>query len=91
MPLRETLSGYWRSLQGELFPALEEELGPLGERYRDLVTVLELARVEAFVNHWPGQLGRLHEAVIAKTQGARLVGHSGRDATAIEARGRTAK
>ena len=44
MPLRETLSGYWQSLQGELFPALEEELGPLGERYRDLVTVLELAR-----------------------------------------------
>ena len=58
MPLRETLSGYWQSLQGELFPTLEEELGPLGERYRDLVTVLELARVEAFVKHWPGLVGR---------------------------------
>ena len=158
MPLRETLSGYWQSLQGELFPALEEELGPLGERYRDLVTVLELARVEALVKHWPGLVGRprkdraalargfvakavfniaqtdmlierlmldktlrricgwsragavpseatfsrafaefaasalpgrLHEAVIAKTQGARLVGHISRDATAIEARERT--
>ena len=53
MPLRETLSGYWRSLQGELFPALEAELGPLGERYFDLVTVLELARVEASVKHRP--------------------------------------
>ena len=160
MPLRETLSGYWQSLQGELFPALEEELGPLGERYRDLVTVLELARVEAFVKDWPGLVGRprkdraalargfvakavfniaqtdtlierlkldktlrrlcgwtrlgavpseatfsrafgefaasalpgrLHEAVIAKTQGARLVGHIARDSTAIEARERTPK
>jgi len=160
MPLRETLSGYWQSLQGELFPALEEELGPLGKRYRDLVTVLELARVEALVRDWPGLVGRprkdraalargfiakavfniaqtdmlierlvldkalrrlcgwtrvgavpsaatfsrafaefaasdlpgrLHEAVIAKTQGARLVGHVARDSTAIEARERTAR
>ncbi len=160
MPLGETLSGYWRSLQGELFPALEEELGPLGERYRNLVTVLELVRVEALVKHWPSLVGRpradraalargfvakavfniaqtnmlierlvldktlrrlcgwtragavpsaatfsrafaefaasalsfrLHEAVIAKTQRARLVGHISRDATAIEARERTPK
>ncbi len=160
MPLQQTLSGYWQSLQGELFPALEEELGPLGERYRNLVTVLELARVEALVRDWPGLVGRpgkdraalargfvakavfniaqtdmlierlvldkalrrlcgwtrvgavpsaatfsrafaefaasdlpgrLHEAVIAKTQGARLVGHVARDSTAIEARERPAK
>ncbi len=58
MPLRETLSSYWQSLQGELFPKLEEELGPLGERYRDLVTVLELARLEAVVKDWPGLVGR---------------------------------
>ena len=151
MPLRETLSDYWRTLQGELFPALEEELGPLGERYRDLVTVLELARLEAYVKHWPGLVGRprkdraalarsfvakavfnigqtdmlnerlkldkalrrlcgwtrvgavlheatlsrafaefaaselpsrLHEAVIAKTPGERLVGHISRDSAA---------
>ncbi len=160
MPLREILSGYWQSLQGELFPALEEELGPLSERHRDLVTVLELARVEAFVKDWPGLVGRpkkdraalarsfvakavfniaqtnmlierletdkplrrlcgwervgavphestfsrafaefsaselpcrLHEAMIAKTQGERLVGHISRDSTAIEARERCPK
>ncbi len=160
MPLGEMLSGYWQSLQGELFPALEEELGPLGERYRDLVTVLELARVEAFVKEWPGLVGRprkdraalarsfvakavfniaqsdmlierlkldkalrrlcgwtrvgavpsastfsrafaefaasglpgrLHEAMIAKTQARRLVGHISRDSTAIEARERSPK
>jgi len=58
MPLDETLSGYWRSIQGQLFPCLEEELGPLGERHKQLVTVLELVRVEAFVNHWHGLPGR---------------------------------
>ena len=160
MPLREMLSGYWQCLQGELFPALEEELGPLGERHRNLVVVLELARVEAFVKDWPGLVGRprtdraalarafvakavfnmaqttllierlmldkalrrlcgwtrlgavpsaatfsrafaefaasalpgrLHEAVIARTQGERLVGHISRDATAIETRERPPK
>ena len=160
MPLRETLSSYWQSLQGELFPALEEELGPLGERYRNLVTVLELARLEALVKDWPGLVGRprkdraalarafiakavfniaqtnmlierlaldktlrrlcgwtragavpseatfsrafaefaasrlpgcLHQAVIVKTQGSRLVGHVARDSTAIEARERSPK
>lgn len=160
MPLGEMLSAYWHSLQGELFPALEEELGPLGERHRDLVTVLELARVEVFVRHCPGLVGRprkdraalargfvakavfniaetamlverlkldktlrrlcgwprlgavpseatfsrafaefaasalperLHEAMIARTQGTRLVGHIARDSTAIEARERTVR
>jgi len=58
MPLRETLSGYWHTFQGELFPWLEEDLGPLGERHRQLVTVLELVRVESFLRHWHGLPGR---------------------------------
>ncbi len=41
--LKQTLS--WR-FQRELFPWLEEALGPLGERYQRLVRVLELMRVE---------------------------------------------
>ncbi len=32
MPLRAALSGYWRTIQGDLCPWLEEELGPLSER-----------------------------------------------------------
>ena len=59
MPLNETLSGYWRSIQGQLFPCLEEELGPLGERHKQLVTVLELVRVEAFVN-WSSPKEMVH-------------------------------
>ena len=58
MPLRETLSGYWQTIQGDLFPWLEEELGPLSERHKHLVTALEVARVEVFLGHWRGVPGR---------------------------------
>ena len=44
MPLRESLSVYWQRLQGELFPSLAAELGPLNEKHRHLVTVLDLVR-----------------------------------------------
>ena len=57
MPLRETLLGYWRTIQGELFPWPEEELRPLSERHKHLVTALEVARVEVFLGHWHGVPG----------------------------------
>lgn len=160
MPLAETLSGYWRTIQGDLFPWLEEELGPLSGRYKRLVTALEVARVEVFLSSWHGAPGRppsdraalarafvakavfnlattrmlierllvdnslrrlcgwarvgavpseatfsrafaefarsalpgrVHAALIEKTQRDRLVGHISRDSTAIEARQRTVK
>ena len=47
MPLREMLSDYWCAFQQELFPRLESEFGPMGERYALFVAVLELVRVEA--------------------------------------------
>ena len=49
MSLREMLSDYWYAIQQELFPRLESELGPLGERYELFVAVLELVRVEALL------------------------------------------
>lgn len=58
MPLAEMLSDYWHTIQGHLFPWLEEELGPLGEHHRRFVTVIETVRLEAFVRHWPGLPGR---------------------------------
>ena len=42
LPLKQTLSRHWFRFQRELFPWLEEALGPLGERYGRLVRVLEL-------------------------------------------------
>ena len=47
MSLRAILSEYWFAIQQELFPALKEELGPLGERYQTLIAVLEFVRVES--------------------------------------------
>jgi len=58
MPLADTLSEYWRTLQCDLFPWLEDDLGPLGEHHRRFVTVIETVRLEAFVSHWSGLPGR---------------------------------
>ena len=58
MSLRDSLSMYWPTIQGNLFPWLEEELGPLTEKQQQLVTVLEIVRLEAFLRHWPGMVGR---------------------------------
>ena len=45
----------------ELFPRLESELGPMGERYELFVAVLELVRVEALLPYFRGQVGRPEE------------------------------
>ena len=54
MSLSETLSQYWLSFQHGLFPWLAEELGPLSERHKRLVQVLEFVRVEELL---PGTRG----------------------------------
>ena len=51
----------WYAFQQELFPSLESELGPMGERYELFVTVLELVRVEALLPYFRGQVGRPEE------------------------------
>ena len=58
MSLREMLSDYWYAFQQQLFPRLESELGPMGERYEFFVTVLELVRVEAHLPYIHGLVGR---------------------------------
>ena len=61
MSLREMLSDYWFAFQQELFPRLESELGPMGERYELFISVLELVRVEALLPYFRGQVGRPEE------------------------------
>ena len=61
MPLRTILSDYWFAIQQELFPALKEDLGPLGERYESLIAVLELVRVERLLPYFHGLPGRPQE------------------------------
>ncbi|MCE2475837.1 MAG: hypothetical protein J4F47_09815 [Alphaproteobacteria bacterium] len=60
MSLRAGRSEYQAAFQGELFPALEEALGPLPERSGRFVQVLEFVLVAAVVlPAWPGGPGRL--------------------------------
>ncbi|MCY3983275.1 MAG: hypothetical protein OXD29_12635 [Roseovarius sp.] len=49
MPVANTISDVWCRFQEELFPALTEIPGPLSDRHRKLVTVLEFATPERFV------------------------------------------
>ncbi len=59
MPLRETLSNTWCHIQARLFPWLAEEAGPLTDGHKRVITALEVARVEAFVQTtWPSLPGR---------------------------------
>jgi hypothetical protein len=74
MSLKETLSTYWIHLQGDLLPWLGEAMdGPLTPRHEQLVAVLGLLRIEAFLPSWPGLVGRppaeraaLARALVAK-------------------------
>ena len=56
--MREMLTSAWTHIQGFLFPMLREEVGPLTPQHERLVTVLDVARIEAFVRMWLGLPGR---------------------------------
>ncbi len=58
MLLRDKLSCCWNTIQDELFPRLEEKLEPLTRLHKQVVMVLDMARVEAFLPHWSGLPGR---------------------------------
>ena len=75
MSLRTILSNYGFVFQRELFPTLEEELGPLGERYELFVTVLGFVPVEPFLTCWRGLPGRpqADRAALARAFSAKAV------------------
>jgi hypothetical protein len=58
MPLRDFLSSTWDHIQANLFPWLTEELGPLTDTHKQVITTLELVRIETLMRHWPGLPGR---------------------------------
>ena len=58
MKLGEKLSQCWHMIQGNLFPWLQEELGPLTEKQQQLITALELTRIELFIPSYHGYVGR---------------------------------
>lgn len=72
--LKETLSSYWLTIQGNLFPWLKEEVGELTEKQMLLITVLETIRIEEYIPKNYGMTGRplryraaIARAFIAKT------------------------
>ena len=56
--LGQTISQYWTKIQGSLFPFLEEELDPLTQKQQQLITILEVVRVEQFIPDYRGYQGR---------------------------------
>ena len=75
LTISDQLKQFARVLQGCLFPKLEEALGPLTDKMRQLVAVLELLQIEAMVGPWHGGVGRpaLHERAIARAFVAKAV------------------
>lgn len=69
------LSQYWDRIQGTLFPWLEEELDPLTEKQQQLVTILELVRIEQFLPDYRWCEGRPQKTrtAIARSFVAKMV------------------
>ena len=75
MALIDAISGYWFKIQSNLFPLLEEQLGELTENERELVSTLELIRIEKFATYSRSLRGRppKERAAIARAFVAKAV------------------
>ena len=58
LTLPDQLKQFLRVLQGALFPALQEELGPLTEKHQQLVAVLNMIRIGVLIASSSGGVGR---------------------------------
>lgn len=56
--LAGTLSQFWLTIQGTLFPWLQQELGELSEKQKQLIAIFELLSIEGFISSRRGQPGR---------------------------------
>lgn len=63
--LGQTISQYWSRIQGSLFPFLEEELDPLTQKQQQLITILEVVRIEQFIQDYRGNKGRPRKTRLA--------------------------
>ena len=55
---KDIISEYWYKVQRFLFPFLEERLGELSEKHKELIGTLELVRIESFIRDDSGYRGR---------------------------------
>lgn len=47
--LGESLSQFWFKVQYQLFPFMEEEIGPLSDKQLQLISILDLIRIETYL------------------------------------------
>ena len=75
LTLSDQLKQFVRVMQACLFPTLEEALGPLTDKLRQLIAVLELVQIESMVGPWHGGVGRpaRHARFIARAFVAKAV------------------
>ncbi len=59
--LAGTLSQFWLTVQGTLFPWLGAELGELSQKQKQVVAILELLNIESFIRTSAGYAGRPQE------------------------------
>ena len=73
--LTRTLSQYWTTIQGTLFPWLQEELDPLTKKQQQLIEILELVRIEELIPIYFGCEGRPQKtrAAIARAFVAKMI------------------
>ncbi len=73
--LHSTLAQTWLNIQDSLFPWLSEELGELTDKQQELVTTLEMIRIEEFIISSYGYPGRPAEdrTAIARAFVAKMV------------------
>lgn len=60
MNLRTTLAQIWNNVQFSLLPQQEEDVGPLSQKHKRLISILELIRIEHFIarSYQSGIVGR---------------------------------
>lgn len=75
MSFRSTLSQMWFNLQYKLFPFLEENTGGLSEKNKEIVSVLELVKIEHFLPDYRFDNGRppKHRCCMARAYIAKMV------------------
>lgn len=56
--LGRNIAQYWGRIQGQLFPCLEEVLGPLTDKHKQLAIILDVVRIEEFVRTSNACMGR---------------------------------
>lgn len=73
--LNDTLAQTWFFIQTSLFPRISEELGKLTDKQQELVTTLEIMRIEGFILSGYGYPGRPAEdrSAIARAFVAKMI------------------